>query len=429
MGEERFEVVVVGGGLAGSTAAYLLAKAGLEVAVIERGDYCGSKNMTGGRLYGHSLERIIPGFASRAPLERKITKERISLISGGGITTLEYGSEALCAENSASYSILRARFDKWLASEAENEGALYVNDIRVDGLIERDGKVCGVIAGDEQIEADIVILADGVNSLLAQKIGMRGELQPEHVAVGVKEIITLGEDKIRDRFGLEGENGTAWLFFGAPTAGNFGSGFIYTNKDSLSLGLVTKVSDISYSGISVVQLLEDFKQHPAIRPLIAGGTISEYSAHLVPEGGFNMLPELYRDGILVVGDAAGFVIDNGYTIRGMDMAVESARCAVETVLYAKRKDDFSANALAAYKVALNESFVMKDLIKHKRAPQSMENRRMFGKYPLLADEIMRSFFVVDGSPNLGVLSKLSPVLKNAGLLELVDDGIQKLRSL
>ena len=56
-GEEIFNMVthIVGGGLAGSAAAYTLAKAGVKVIVIERGETCGCKNMTGGRLYGHSL--------------------------------------------------------------------------------------------------------------------------------------------------------------------------------------------------------------------------------------------------------------------------------------------------------------------------------------------------------------------------------------
>ena len=75
MSDEKFDAIIVGAGVAGCTAAYVMAKAGLDVLVIERGDTAGSKNMTGGRLYAHSLEKIIPGFAQSAPVERKITKE------------------------------------------------------------------------------------------------------------------------------------------------------------------------------------------------------------------------------------------------------------------------------------------------------------------------------------------------------------------
>ena len=169
MGEDKFDVIIVGGGLAGSTAAYILAQEGMEVLVIERGNYSGSKNMTGGRLYGHSLEKIIPEFAKEAPVERRISKERFSLLTKDSAVTLEYAGAKTGTPGCESYSVLRAGFDRWLAEKAEEEGAMYIYGIRVDDRIVRDGRVCGVIAGDEEMESDLVILADGVNSLLAQK--------------------------------------------------------------------------------------------------------------------------------------------------------------------------------------------------------------------------------------------------------------------
>lgn len=429
MSEDRFDAIIVGGGLAGSTAAYVLAKAGLEVLVIERGDTCGCKNMTGGRLYGHSLEKIIPDFASRAPVERKITKERISFLSSAGNTTVEYGSPALGAPGAASYSVLRSKFDRWLASEAEEQGAMYVCGILVDDMIVRDGKVCGIVAGEEEMEADVVILADGVNSLLSQKLGLKKELDPMEVAVGAKEVITLGEERIRDRFGLEGSDGAAWMFVGDPTAGNIGGGFLYTNKDSVSLGIVTTVGDIDYSGVSVVDMVDRFKEHPVIRPLIAGGQTTEYSAHLVPEGGFHMIPQLYGDGVLVAGDAAGFVINLGYMVRGMDLAIESGLQAANAVLYAKRKGDYSKSALSVYKTALEGTFVMKDLRQYKNAPKFMENRRMFTKYPLLLEEILKAMFLVDGTPSPGLVKKLLPILSEADLAALGKDGMLAMSAL
>lgn len=429
MSEDRFDAIIVGGGLAGSTAAYVLAKAGLEVLVIERGDTCGCKNMTGGRLYGHSLEKIIPDFASRAPVERKITKERISFLSSAGNTTVEYGSPALGAPGAASYSVLRSKFDRWLASEAEEQGAMYVCGILVDDMIVRDGKVCGIVAGEEEMEADVVILADGVNSLLSQKLGLKKELDPMEVAVGAKEVITLGEERIRDRFGLEGSDGAAWMFVGDPTAGNIGGGFLYTNKDSVSLGIVTTVGDIDYSGVSVVDMVDRFKEHPVIRPLIAGGQTAEYSAHLVPEGGFHMIPQLYGDGVLVAGDAAGFVINLGYMVRGMDLAIESGLQAANAVLYAKRKGDYSKSALSVYKTALEGTFVMKDLRQYKNAPKFMENRRMFTKYPLLLEEILKAMFLVDGTPSPGLVKKLLPILSEADLAALGKDGMLAMSAL
>ena len=107
MREDRYDVIIVGGGLAGSAAAYTLAKAGVKVIVIERGETCGCKNMTGGRLYGHSLKRLIPDYEKLAPLERRIIKERVSLMSSDSATTVEFCDEKLGGRNAASYSVIR----------------------------------------------------------------------------------------------------------------------------------------------------------------------------------------------------------------------------------------------------------------------------------------------------------------------------------
>ncbi|MBQ6393571.1 MAG: FAD-dependent oxidoreductase, partial [Eubacterium sp.] len=239
--EEKFDVIIVGAGLAGNIAAYLLAQAGLEVLVIERAEVPGSKNVTGGRLYSHSLEKIFPGFAEEAPVERKITKERVSFVTGESATTIEYAAEGLGEKGKATYSILRSRFDPWLVEKAEEAGAMYIPGIRVDEVIVQDGKAVGVKAGDEEMYSDMVLLADGVNSLLAQKLGMKKELDPSQVAVGIKEVIRLGEEKINNRFGVSSDEGVAWLFAGDVSGGNIGGGFIYTDKEDLSVGIVTTI--------------------------------------------------------------------------------------------------------------------------------------------------------------------------------------------
>ena len=312
MSEDKFDAIIVGGGLSGSAAAYTLAKAGLEVLVIERGNHCGAKNVTGGRLYGHSLEKLIPGFAETAPVERKIVKERISMMTESGAMTVEYGSDKLKDTACASYSVLRSKFDRWLAEQAEEQGAMYITGIRVDKLLQKDGKVCGVLAAGDELEADVVLLADGVNSLLAQQIGMKKELSPHQVAVGVKEVIGLDEKTISDRFGVLPGEGVAWMIAGEPTGGAVGGGFLYTNKNSISLGTVVTLSDIgSGKNFKVPDMVERFKSNPIIAPLIQGGELLEYAAHLVPEAGYKMVPELVWNGVLVAGDAAGFCYESG----------------------------------------------------------------------------------------------------------------------
>ena len=424
MNEEKFDVIVVGAGLAGNTAAYLMAKAGLEVLVIERGETIGGKNVTGGRMYSHSIERIFPDFAKEAPVERKITKERISFMTEDSATTVEYAADKLGEQGKATYSICRAHFDPWLAGKAEEAGAMYVTGIRVDEVLVRDGKVCGVIAGGEEMLSDMVLLADGVNSLLAQQLGMKKELDPSQVAVGVKEIIELDEEKINDRFGAaSNEEGTAWLFAGDVSGGNIGGGFIYTNKNSLSVGIVTTIADIGRVDLAPRDMLERLKNHPVVAPLIKGGKVVEYAAHLVTEGGYDMIPTLYRDNVLVAGDAAALVMNLGFTIRGMDLCIESGRLAAETIIAAKEAGDYSAATLSKYKTAMDNSFIIKDMQHFRKMPKFIENHRIFEQYPELMDEIMSDLFIMYGQKPEKFKKKAMAAVKKVGIMNLLKDGM------
>jgi electron transfer flavoprotein-quinone oxidoreductase len=422
MEEEKFDVIIVGAGLAGNVAAYLLAQGGLEVLIVERGSKPGAKNVTGGRLYSHSLEKIFPNFAKEAPVERKITRERISLVTEEGAATVEYAAPKLGEQGKATYSILRSRFDPWLAEKAEEAGAMAINGIRVDEiLVDEQGKAIGVNAGGEEMYADCILLADGVNSLLAQQLGMKKELQPSQTAVGVKEVIRLGEDKINERFGVSSEEGVSWLFAGDTTKGNIGGGFLYTDKESVSVGVVATIEDIGRNDIAPRDMVERLKEHPAVKPLIAGGELEEYSAHLVTEGGYDMIPELYRDGVLLAGDAAAFVMNLGYTIRGMDLCIESARLAAETILAAHAAGDYSKQFLSRYESALNDSFVMKDMKHFHRMPAFIENHRIFEQYPGLADEIMTDLFMMYGQEPEKFRKKAMRAARKIGLLNIAKD--------
>lgn len=427
---EKFDAIIVGAGIAGLVASYILAKEGLDVLVIERGNYPGSKNMTGGRLYSHSLEKIMPNFEKEAPVQRKVIHEKISMMTEESAVTIDYSSPSLGIQGKDSYTVIRAEFDQWLAEKAEEVGAQIIPGILVEDLIVNDGKVCGVKAGEDELESEVVIIADGVNSLLAQKLGFREELNPSEVAVGAKEVIELSQKIIEDRFQLGNEEeGTAWLFAGSPSAGCVGGGFLYTNKSTISLGIVCTLSDLENSSKTIPQMLEDFKNHPTIKPLIKDGKMVEYSGHLVPEAGFNMIPKLVGNGVLVIGDAAGFCINIGYAVRGMDLAVASAEAAAKVVLVAKEKSDFSKEVLSKYKELLNDSFVMKDLNLYKKFPGFMENKRIFNQYPRMAADIMNNMFVIDGNPSKPLKSKVLENVKKVGIINIVKDGIKGVRSL
>lgn len=426
---DRFDAIIVGGGVSGGIAAYQMAKAGLEVLLIERGNFPGSKNVTGGRLYSHSLEKIIPNFAKEAPVERKVTKERISMMTVESAVTIDYSSNRLGLQGQDSYVVCRSIFDRWLSEKAEEAGAAIVSGILVEDLIVRNGKVCGIIAGEDEMEADAVILADGVNSLLAQKLGLKKELTPHQVAVGAKEIIELGEKTVDDRFNLSPGEGMSWLFAGSATAGAVGGGFLYTNKDSISLGVVCTLADLEKKGKTVPQMLNELKEHPVVKPLIRGGKLVEYSGHLVPEGGYSMIPTLYKDGVVVIGDAAALVINIGYMVRGMDLAIASADFAAQSIIEAKEKGDFSARSLSKYKQLLEDSFVIKDMQRYKDFPKFMETPRIFNEYPQLLDNIAADMFTITGKFAEPLMKTMKGHAKKIGLWTIAKDCIKGVKSL
>lgn len=403
MSEDKFDVIIVGGGVAGLSAAIVLAENDLEVMLVERGDYCGAKNVTGGRLYGHSLEKIIPNFAEEAPIERKVVKEKISMMSEKSSFDIGFSSKALGKDKDSSYVVLHSKFDQYLADKAEEAGVSIISGVLVEKLLVEDGKVVGIDATGEEVFADVVIIADGVNSLLSQQLGIKKELEPHQVAVGAKEVIELSEEIINERFNLESDEGMSWLSCGDPTMGGFGGGFIYTNKDSISIGVVATLSDIGYANTKINDLLERFKEHDNVAPFIKGGKTIEYSAHLVPEEGIHMIPELYGDGFLVVGDAAGFCVNLGYTVRGMDFAIESGRLAALSIIASKEKDDFSKESLSIYKKLLEDSFIMKDLNTFKAFPTILSRREIFKDFPEIINDVAERAFKVNGEDSKGFI--------------------------
>ena len=398
--DDKVEVVIVGAGLAGLAAALTLAEAGVEVLVVERGDYPGSKNVTGGRLYLEPVRRFLPDdLWDDAPFERQVVKERLTIVAPEASLTVELASERF-KQVKHSYSILRATFDRWLADKAQGRGALIVPGYKVDGLLIDGQRVAGIRSGESEIYADVVIAAEGLLGFLTEEAGLREKLDPADYAVGVKEIIELPAEKIEERFGLEPGQGSAQLFVGTLTDGVTGGGFLYTNKESLSLGLVISMHSLMEAGgrVNPHDLMEAFKQRPEIRTLIAGGHPVEYSAHAVIESGLKAVKQLYRDGMLVAGEAAGFSQNLGITVRGMDFALASGAMAAQTIIRAKEAGDFSAKTLAHYETLLRDSFVLKDLETFKHMPAFLENPRMFGLYPQAITDLLEEMFWIGQQP-------------------------------
>ena len=215
MAETDFDAIVVGSGCAGAVAAYELAKAGKSTLVVERGNFAGAKNMTGGRIYSHSLKKVFPDFESEAPLERKITHERIALMDPASQTAVDFTSPELAEEGKDSYSVLRAPFDQWLASKAEDAGAEYICGIAVEELLkDESGRVVGVRAGEDEITAEATIVAEGVNSLLCERSLGNPRPKPSQMAVGIKQVFELPAQTIEDPLPGAGGRGRGYAVRG-----------------------------------------------------------------------------------------------------------------------------------------------------------------------------------------------------------------------
>lgn len=397
---EKVDVIIVGGGLAGLSCAYELSDSGMTVLVLERGDFSGSKNVTGGRLYLRPILKYLPDVWKNAPFERVVTKERITLLGEGNSTTFELYSNRFKEEPSPSYTLLRAKFDRWFSDLVSEKGVFVIPQKRVDDLIRENGKVIGIRSGDEEIGADCVVAADGILSFLSEKAGLRPPFQPKHFAVGFKEVIQLDSKTIEDRFGLEEGEGAAQLFIGSLTKGRMGGGFLYTNRESLSLGLVMGIESFNQKEPreEIFKFLDEFKERPEIKNLIRGGEIVEYSAHLLTEGGIHNMPKLYTDGMVVVGDAAGLGLNMLVTVRGMEYAIVSGVLAGRTIKGAKERNDFSSSSLSEYERLLNESFILQEMKAFQHVPSLLSNPRLFSKYPQLICDLFEKVMWVDEEP-------------------------------
>ncbi|MGI0155930.1 MAG: FAD-dependent oxidoreductase, partial [Thermoplasmata archaeon] len=338
MGDD-FDVIVVGAGMAGGSAAIRLAQGGANVLLLERGAEPGAKNLSGGVLWGHDLDAILPHWWQEMPVERHLVRKRFGFLTKESAVTFDLEDAGWRSEPYVAHTVLRARTDAWLAKKAEAAGATVVSSVPVERLNWEGPRVHGIVQGGETMTAPVTILADGANSRLALGTPIRPDprLPGTATELGMKEVYRLDPTVIQDRFNVGPGEGHAeeWVT-GIFPPGVMGGGFLYTNRDTLSVGLILNIQSLFGQGVYSHDLMEQFKLHPTIAQRLRGAELVEYGAKLISSGWASRPAAFYGDGWMVAGDAAGFVFSNGLTIQGMNYAVRTGLAAAETALAAKK---------------------------------------------------------------------------------------------
>lgn len=427
------DAIVVGAGPAGSAAATVLARKGYSVILLERGSFPGSKNMYGGVVYPRILDQLHPEWWNEAPIQRWITRRSTMVLTDTQALTVDFRSANWGRPPYNGATAYRPDWDHWLASKAEADGAQLVCSTTATGLLrDSSGHVVGVTTDrpDGELRAKVVIACDGVNSFLAKQAGLYGDVDAANYTVGVKETIALPKHVIDERFGVRDREGVDIEILGG-TSGVNGGGFVYTNFDTLAVGVVLKLPKLAAQKLRPEEIIANLKAHPGIAPLVEGGEIKEYSAHVIPEAGLSMMPKMTGDGMLVAGDAAAMCLAAGIWLEGVNFAMASGMYAAEAAAEALAANDTSAVGLAGYERRLNDTFVLRDHRKLRRAPSLVLSDRVQHLYPhMIANTVERMFHVDNPAPKPGLRRVLNEERKRAGvkLKDLASDALDGLRS-
>ena len=429
---EQLDAVVVGAGPAGSAAALALARAGRSVVLLERGTFPGSKNVYGGVVYARVLDDVLPRWWERVPVQRWVVRRTTMVMTPTQALSVDLRTQTWAEAPYNGMTTYRADFDNWLAGEAVAAGAQLVTSTVATGLL-RDaaGRVTGVRTDrpDGDLRAQVVIACDGVNSFLAKDAGLLPPADAAHYTLGVKEVLALPAPVIEERFGLGPHQGLDVEMIGC-TGGIPGGGFLYTNHDTVSVGVVVSVTGLADAGVRPEALIGDLKAHPAIAPWLKGATLKEYGAHLIPEGGYDAMPELAADGLLIAGDAAGLTLAAGIWLEGVNFAIGSGLAAGRAAAAAVASRDVSAAGLAGYRTALEANFVLRDHKRLRAAPQLILSERMQGQYTHLMCDLAEQVFTVtnpDPKPGIGRLLRQTVKARGVRWRDLARDGLETIR--
>jgi electron transfer flavoprotein-quinone oxidoreductase len=390
------DCIVVGAGPAGSAAALQMARDGLDVVLLERGNRLGEKNVMSGVLPTGKLHELVPDYRDRAPLQRCITGgyDQIYLGEGAALRMPTLRDYRWMESPHPPFTVFRSQFDAWFAQEAVNAGAELFTGTLVEDLLWENGRVAGVRTRRGDLRARAVIGADGVHSMVAEKSGLRSRVTPAEVSLITREILGLPAEVIEERFALQPGEGVLCLFVGAISGpGSYQGAYyteLYTNLDSLSLTVEVPLDVLQACGVPGYEVMAARERNPAIARLIQGATLREYQAHLIPYGGVPDLSCLYGDGVLLAGDAGKFTTSDGV---GSWPAMASGAAAARAVRHACQKGDFSRAGLAVYADFLSDE----GLLATQRAARESwlydrEHREVLARRPGHLVRIARRYF-------------------------------------
>jgi electron-transferring-flavoprotein dehydrogenase len=400
------DILIVGGGPAGMSAALRLAQLQkerggepLSIAVLEKAREAGAHMLSGAVLDPRALADLVPDYREKgAPLASAVHHDHVYFLTRGSSVAFPVTPPPL--RNHGNYIISLNRFVKWLAGLVENEGIDLFTGFPAAELLYEDRRVVGVRTGDRgigrhgevkptfepgvDVRARVTILTDGVRGnltkALVRRLGLDEGRAPQLYALGIKELWEVPGDRL--------PSGTVIHTMGYPLRmEEFGGGFIYAMPDGLvSVGFVTGL-DYRDPMFDPHVTFQHFKRHPLVAPLLQGGQMVRYGAKALPEGGWHTVPRVHADGVLIAGDAGGFL--NSMRLKGIHLAMRTGMLAAESAFEAVRADDVSAAALQSYERRINGSDVKTELYAVRNGHQS------FG-YGLLAGLAYSGFSLLSG---------------------------------